>query len=107
MTTAAPANQGNIGIKPMHVLVFGKVENVRSYDKSIYTTVICPATDQYSSPSVVTIKSAKRIGQREEEIRQLCKLGGYRRKPFKFTDKETGEMSMVTPVDITLEAITD
>ena len=107
MTTAAPANQGNIGIKPMQVLVFGKVENVRSYEKSIYTTVICPAQDQYSSPSVVQIKSAKRIGQRDDEIRQLCKLGGYRRKPFKSTDKETGEVSMVTPVDITLEAILD
>ncbi|MDO4795304.1 MAG: single-stranded DNA-binding protein [Brachymonas sp.] len=107
MSTAAPANQPAIGIKPMQVMVFGKVENVRSYDKSIYTTVICPATDQYSSPSVVVIKSSRRLGQRDEEIRQLCKLGGYRRKPFKFTDKETGEISMVTPVDITLEAIAD
>ncbi|MFV0601757.1 MAG: single-stranded DNA-binding protein [Brachymonas sp.] len=105
---STPANAPVIGgAKPMHVFIVGKVENVRSYDKSIYTTVICPAPDQYSSPSVVQIRSIKRLGQRDEEIRQLCKLGGYRRKPFKNTDKETGEISMVTPIDITLEAITE
>lgn len=104
MSTPVPTATQSV-MKPMQVLVFGKIENVRSYEKHIYTTVICPAPDAYSSPSVVQIRSKGRIGQREDEIKQLCKVGGFRRKPFKMTDKETGEVSTVVPVDMTLEAI--
>ena len=103
MSTPTPANASSI--KVMQALVIGKIENVRLYEKKVYTTVISPAADPYSSPSVLQLRSDKRIGQRDEEIKVLCKLGGHRRKAFKAIDKETGEVSMVVPIEMTLDVV--
>ena len=45
------------------------------------------------------------VGQPGDEVAQLATLGGYARKPFRGIDKETGETTMVTPIDMTLDAV--
>lgn len=90
---------------PMSVLIVGKVEAVRRYENKSYTRVICPALDLYSKPAMVEIRSSGRIGQRDDEISVHGRLGGYMRKPYRVTDRESGEVSTITPVDLTLDLV--
>lgn len=92
-------------LNPMQVVVRGRIDASRSHDKTRYTRVITPAPDPYSRPQTVEIRSKAQLGQRGEEVTVLAQLGGYTRKPFRSTDKDTGETTMVTPVDLTLDAI--
>lgn len=93
------------GQQPMSVLVKGKVEANRRYESLRYTRVITPAPDAYSRPQVVEIRSKAKLAELGDEVAILCKLGGYTRKPYKATDKDTGEQTMITPVDLTLDAV--
>ena len=90
---------------PMQVLVRGRIEAMRRFDKTRYTRVVTPAPDLYSRPQTVEIRSKQGIGQIGDEITVTAVLGGYARKPFRTTDKETGETTMVVPVDLTLDAV--
>lgn len=92
-------------IKPMQVLVRGRVETVRIHEATRFTQVLCPAADSYSRPQTVEIRSKQPLGPKGDEISQLCQLGGYTRKPFEFKDKSTGEIVKVVPVDMTLDAV--
>lgn len=103
-TVATIPNTGNKP-KPMHVVIFGRVQDVRRHKDVTYTRIVCPAEDAYSRPQVVELRSKRTIGRRDEEIEVTAKLGGYTRAPFRSTDKETGEVSSVIPVDLTLDAI--
>lgn len=89
----------------LQVLVKGKVEASRRFDGKRYTRIITPAADAYSRPQVVEVRSVAKLGDVGDETEVTCRLGGYTRKPFRTTDKETGETSMVTPVDLTLDAV--
>lgn len=89
----------------MEVTIKGKIEAARRHEKKHYTRLITPAADAYTRPQVVEVRSNQRLGQQGDEITVDCKLGGYTRKAFRSTDKETGETSMVTPVDMTLDAV--
>ena len=91
--------------EPMVVLVKGRIEASRLFDGRRYTRVIAPAPDAYSRPSFVEIQSKSKLGEKDEEVTQLCRLGGFTRKAFRATDRDSGETTMVTPVDNTLEAI--
>ena len=90
---------------PMQVLVVGRIDAVRRHEKTTYTRVTTPAPDLYSRPQTVEIRSKQRLGQPGDEVAQLATLGGYARKPFPSTDKQTGETTMVTPIDMTLDAV--
>lgn len=89
----------------MEVTIRGKIDASRRHESKHYTRLITPAPDAYSRPSIVEIRSNTKLGQRDDEITVDCKLGGYTRKAYRATDKETGETAMVTPVDLTLDAI--
>lgn len=91
-------------VMPMQVLIKGKVEAVRRFDGKRYTRIIIPAADAYSRPQVVEVRSVSKLADVGEETEVACRLGGYTRKPYRVTDKDTGETSMVTPVDMTLDA---
>lgn len=93
------------GQQPMSVLVKGKVEANRRYESLRYTRVITPAPDAYSRPQVIEIRSKIKLAEVGDEVTTLCRLGGYTRKPYKVTDKESGEVTTITPVDLTLDAI--
>ena len=90
---------------PMQVLVVGLIDAVRRHDKTTYTRVTAPAPDPYSRPQIVEIRSKQRLGQPGDQVTQLGVLGGYARKPFRSTDKETGETTMVTRVEMTVDAV--
>lgn len=92
-------------VTPLQVFVKGKVEASRRFDGKRYTRIITPAADAYSRPQVVEVRSIAKLGDIGDETEVTCRLGGYTRKPFRSTDKETGETSMVTPVDLTLDAV--
>jgi hypothetical protein len=92
-------------IGPMQVLIKGRIDGVRRHEKTTYTRITTPAPDPYSRPQTVEVRSKQRLGQPGDEVAQLATLGGYARKPFRSTDKETGETTMVTPIDMTLDAI--
>lgn len=89
---------------PMQVLIKGKVEASRRFDSKRFTRIITPAADAYSRPQVVEVRSMGKLADVGDETEVVCRLGGYTRKPYRVTDKDTGETSMVTPVDITLDA---
>ena len=90
---------------PMQVLVRGRIDAARRHDKTTYTRIITPAPDPYSRPQTVEVRSKQRFGQPGDEVAQLATLGGYARKPFRSTDKETGETTMVIFVEMTVDAI--
>lgn len=90
---------------PLQVLVRGKVEASRRFDGKRYTRIITPAADAYSRPQMVEVRSVSKLGDVGDETEVTCRLGGYTRKPYRTTDKDTGETAMVTPVDLTLDAV--
>ena len=90
---------------PMQVLVRGRIDAVRRHDKTTYTRIITPAPDPYSRPQTVEIRSKQRLGQPGDQVTQLGFLGGYARKPFRITDKETGETTTVILVEHIVDAI--
>ena len=88
------------------VLVKGRLEATRRYEGVRYTRLVMAAPDAYSRPQVVEIRSKGKLGdQAGEEVTVTCRLGGFTRKPFRVTDKDTGETSLVTPVDMTLDLV--
>ncbi len=89
----------------MEVQIKGKVDASRKHESTRYTRIMTPAPDAYSRPQVVEVRSKQKLGDVGDEITIAAKLGGYTRKPFRSVDKDTGETSMVTPVDLTLDAI--
>lgn len=94
-----PINQ----LATMQAIVAGKISDVRRHENVFYTTVLCPAADEFSSPSVVEIRSKDRIGQREDLCRVKVKVGGFLGRPFMTVDKDTGERRQVRQCRITLD----
>ena len=102
-TPAKPARQAAFN----QMMVRGRIEETRRHANVSYTRVLCPAADEYSRPQTLEIRSKSRLGQKGDTITQHCVVGGYTRKAFRATDKDTGETSMVTPVDHTVDAVED
>ena len=94
-----------LSLLPMHVLVKGRIESSRSHEGKRYTHIMTPAADAYSRPQLVEIRSKLKIGEKGEEVSVTCSLGGYQRKPYQAKDKNTGEITTVTPVEHTLDLI--
>jgi hypothetical protein len=103
--SAVPNIAPSAKVLPLQVLVKGKVEASRRFDGKRYTRIITPAADAYSRPQVVEVRSVAKLGDLGDETEVTCRLGGYTRKPYRTTDKDTGETTMVTPVDLTLDAV--
>jgi len=79
-------------------VIFGKILRVRRHEKHFYTSIICPAADEFSRPSIVELRSEARFGDADEKVRVIGALGGYEGKAYRVVDKDTGETRMVTPV---------
>lgn len=110
MATAHPENTpATAPVRPalpmMQVSICGRVEEVQRFDGMYATRIICPAADEYSQPQNIKIRSKTRIASRDEVITVVARLGGYKRKPFKATDKDSGEIVSVVPVDMTLDLV--
>lgn len=97
--------QAKVTMKYGQAMVRGRIEDSQIYEGLRHTRILTPAEDAYSRPQTLRIRSKRSLGSKGEEITVLVRLGGYARKPFSVTDKETGEVVKVTPVDHTLDAI--
>lgn len=97
--TVAPAAH------PLRVFIRGRIEAQRVHDGFRYTRITTPAADEYSRPQTVEVRSKGRLGETGEVCSCTAMLGGYTRKPYRSTNRETGEITQVTPVDHTLNAI--
>lgn len=87
----------------MGVSIVGKITRVRRYEQFFYTTIICPAKDEYSKPSIVEIRSKARFGDVDEKTNIKAELGGYEGKAYTVTDRETGERKNLVPVTMFLD----
>jgi len=105
MNTAVAPAAAPAKIRPMQTIVHGRVESTKLREKIWYSILVTPAEDSYSRPQNVEIRSKNKIGSQGEEITQLCKLIGFKRKPYTFTDKSTGEVLTLVPHDLVLEAV--
>lgn len=92
-------------IKPMQVMVRGRIEQMRSFDGTRYTRIMTPAPDAYSRPQVVEVRGKQKLGEKGDEVTVLCSLGGYQRKPYQFKNKDTGEVETIVPVDHVLDVV--
>lgn len=94
-----------IGSVPMRVSVQGRVLKSRLNEGIRYTSVITPAPDLYSRPSVVEIRSKSPIGAVEEDVTVWCVLSGYAERPRRWTDKNTGEVKTFQDVRMFLNLV--
>lgn len=101
VVTAMPGRKLGLG----EVVIKGRVQAARRFDGNVYTRLVLPAASEYEKPQVVQVRGKGKLGDRDEVVTVVCRVGGYARKPYDVTDKETGEVSKVTPVDITLDAV--
>lgn len=91
--------------KPLQTLIVGKIVRVRRHEQFFYTTVICPAKDAYSRPSILEIRSKARFGERDEETKVMAEAGGYEGKAYSVTDRETGERKQLIPVNMFFDLV--
>ncbi|MDP3671717.1 MAG: single-stranded DNA-binding protein [Telluria sp.] len=90
---------------PRQVFVVGRVEGSKFHDGVHYTQVLTPAVDEYSRPQLLEVRGKRKLGQKGEEVSFMALLGGYRRKSYPVKDKTTGEVTMVDPVEMTLDLV--
>lgn len=99
------ADKGTVKAVAMEVLVIGKVLRTRRHEQYTYTTVITPAADAYSKPSVVEVRSKQRFAERDEETQFTARLGGYEGRAYRVTDRDTGEQKTLIPVNMYLDLV--
>ncbi|MDC7700380.1 hypothetical protein [Vogesella indigofera] len=85
--------------------ISGRIGQVRKYEKYFYTEFLLPAADAYSQPGVVEVRSSARLGKTGDETECLVEISGYRGKPYRYTDEDTGEQITRRPVLNILNAV--
>lgn len=92
-------------VRPMEVVVKGKLVATRRHEQRVYSQIVTPASDEYSQPQTVEIRSRSKIGERDELVQVRCRLGGFLGRAFQATDKETGEIRTARNVVVTLDLV--
>lgn len=101
----AVAKQKTPVLKVRQVHIIGKVVRTRRYQDFTYTTIICPAADEYSKPQVVELRSSRKFAEKDDVTSVVAQLGGFEGKAYESRDKETGEISKVIPVTLYLDFV--
>lgn len=104
MSAVAPVSSLPASIKPGQVLVVGRLAGARKAGQQWLHLIVMPSADSYSSPSTVEVGASARLGDKDDEIKVLCKLAGYRRS-YKQQDQATGESRTVQTADNRLYAV--
>ena len=90
-------------LSPNQILITGRIDSVRAYEwqgrRGFEQRVVLPASDNYSAPSVVLVRSSLRLESPGDDIRALCEIHGFRSR---FTAKD-GEV--IDSARMTLRAI--
>lgn len=89
---------------PNVAVIAGRVQEKRRAGDYVYTVVTLPAPDEYSAPMFAEIRSAKSIGDKGDDVKIPVRLGGFRAKPFKYTNDD-GEVISRRPVNNSFIAI--
>lgn len=82
----SPIESGKIAAN--EAVIRGRVGDVKRTEKAVYTDVVIPAADSYSSPATVRLVSSRLIGKPGEDVAVRVQIKGYRRK---YEDQKTGE----------------
>ncbi|NMG46953.1 hypothetical protein GO613_02395 [Azoarcus communis] len=93
-------------LKPGQVLIVGRCVSAKRVGTLFSHLVVMPAPDPYSSPSTVEVLAKNRHADGEQDVRFMCRVGGYKRS-YKTTDRETGEQRQVNTADNKLFLIED
>lgn len=104
--TATPAAAAASKLLPLQTMLIGRIEAVERKEKYRYTRVIAPSDDRFSSPEYFEVRSsgAHQLGQVGDDVRVLCRLRGYKRKPKTYTDKN-GEIRTFVPMVMSLDLV--
>lgn len=92
-------------LKARQVHIVGKVLRSRRWQESTYTTIVCPAADEYSKPQIVEIRGARKFAEKDDVVSIVAQLGGFEGRAFEARDKDSGEVTRVIPVTITLDFV--
>lgn len=92
-----------LGVRQLQIT--GKVMRTRRYQEFTYTTIVCPAADEYSKPQVVEVRSVRKFAEKDEVATFVAQLGGFEGKAYESRDKSTGEISRVIPVTLYLDYV--
>lgn len=87
------------------VQITGKVIRIRRYQEHTYTTIICPAVDEYSKPQVVELRSSRKFAEKDDVTNVIAQLGGFEGRAYESRDKDSGEISRVIPVTLFLDFV--
>ncbi|NMG32346.1 single-stranded DNA-binding protein [Aromatoleum evansii] len=101
-----PSQSPQTTIKPGQVLVVGRCVSAKRQGQLYVHLIVMPAPDPYSSPATVEVLAKTRQADSEQDVRLLCRLGGYRRS-YKSVDRETGEVRNVQTADNKLFLLED
>jgi len=100
-----PAKIPAVGVVPMRVNVRGRVERMRRYEGTVYTTILTPAKDEYSRPNSIEIRSKGQVGAVGDDVNVFCLLGGFSERPRKWTNTDTGEVRTIHNVRMFLDLV--
>lgn len=105
--SAVPNNVAPLSSAPFLQMRFkGRIEASRLFDGKRYTRFVCPAPDAYSRPQVLEVRSSRaKLGEIGDEFTGTVVVGGFTRKPYRVTDRDTGEQVTLTPVDHVLDLV--
>lgn len=102
MDAATKVKPPVLGVRQVHII--GKVLRIRRWQEFTYTTIICPAADEYSKPQVVEVRSSRKFAEQQDVTSFIATLGGFEGKPYESRDKD-GVVTRVIPVTLYLDFV--
>ena len=87
------------------VTVYGKVDLVERYKNEYHTILICPSVDEFSNTQAVKVRSHTRLGSKNDLVTCTGRLGGWKRPAFQTKPNKDGEVSIIVPVEMTIDVI--
>lgn len=105
MVDAAVALRPDMARDALSVVVTGKLVDQRKNEGVFYSTVLMARADEYSQPMPFEVRSTRQLGSRGEVVTVPCRVGGFFRRSYQHSDKQTGEVRTVRPIVVTLDAV--
>lgn len=89
-------------LRPAEVFIAGRLVGRRrltTQNGTLFLSLVAmPAPDPYSHPETVELRSSASLGDKDDDVKLICRVGGSRRT-FKTTDPDTGEQIVVVTAD--------
>lgn len=92
-----------------HVMVSGRIANkprrYKTKEGSMYSHIVkLPSPDSFTSPQTIEVNASRPLGEKGDDIVELCSLGGFPRT-FEMKNKETGEVEDIPTANLRLVAV--